>query len=61
MNRKEAERATHINHLMNAIYDDVDNLSESLFDREKDECLLAINNLTEKLNDIKESIDHELK
>lgn len=61
ISKEEKERLSHLNNLMGQLYDLVDDISESLVDRDKQSAEEALENLISLSTDIKESIDHEIK
>tara|TARA_R110000824_G_scaffold2998_1_gene13727 strand:+ start:2085 stop:2273 length:189 start_codon:yes stop_codon:yes gene_type:complete len=52
----DAERLTHINHVMGQLHDHMDNIYEHLVDRDISECVKEVEESLTKLKDLKYSL-----
>lgn len=52
----DAERITHINHVMEQLHDHMDNIYEHLVDREISECVKEVDESLIKLKDLRQSL-----
>jgi hypothetical protein len=56
----DSERLNHINHLMDEINDDTNDIYEQLVDREFDSLKVTLGKLISKLRDIQNSVEDEV-
>lgn len=52
----DAERLTHINHVMGQLHDHMDNIYEHLVDRDISECVKEVDKSLVKLKDLRQSL-----
>ena len=56
----EQNRLAHINHLMNEVQESTMDLYEKFVDKDYDAAKIEVNNLINRLKDVKESLEDEI-
>ena len=56
----EQNRLAHINHLMNEVQESTMELYEKFVDKDYDSAKIEVNNLINRLKDVKESLEDEI-
>jgi hypothetical protein len=59
--KEDIARVSHINYMTHELHDDVNELYESIIDREKELCHNVITKMINNLKDLRESLDYEMK
>jgi len=59
--KEDVERVRHINYLTHELHDDVNELYETLIDKESEPCYNVITKMINNLKDLRESLEYEMK